>query len=85
MLQSPLDIDIAILMIFYHFSDQYGRVDMPAARSWADKKLGIILKDREFQLNQEHLNLLMDQDVIVNTKDMMSKITDTTEPTRFFL
>jgi hypothetical protein len=84
MLNSPDDIDIAILMIFYNFSDQYGKVDMVSAKEWANKKLGIIIKDNDFQLSQDHIDVLMDQEVIVNSRDMIKRITNTEEPLHYF-
>lgn len=84
MLNAPDDIEIAVLMIFYNFSDQHGKVDMVNAKEWASKKLGIIVKDNEFQLTQEHYDILMDQEIIINTRDMMMKITDTSEASHYF-
>lgn len=85
MFKSPEDIDVAILMLFYHFSDQYGKVNMKAAKEWANTKLGIILKDHEFNFTQAHLDFLINQEVIFDTTNIMSKITDVRQPSRFFL
>lgn len=69
---TPLEIDL--LLLFYTFSDQFGKVDIQAANTWAKKKFGITLQDVPFTLEQQHLDLLMDSEVLYDIRPIINKI-----------
>ena len=66
------EIDLGILLLYYTFSDQYGEVDMPLAKQWAMAQFGIEIKDDYFYVEQHHLNLLMDKEIIPDIRPMLS-------------
>ena len=74
---SKLEMDI--LFVFYSFSDQYGRVDIPAAKQWAYQRLGITIPDKPFTLTQKHINTLMDAKLVPDTRQMIAKACATQE------
>lgn len=69
---TPLEIDL--LLLFYTFSDQYGKVNVRAANTWAKQKFGLTLQDVPFTFEQKHLNLLMDSDVLYDIRPIINKI-----------
>lgn len=66
---SKLEIDI--LLLFYTFSDQFGRVDMVTASHWAKTKLGAYIPEKQFIVTQEHIDVLMDSKVIPDTRELL--------------
>ena len=67
---SKLEVDV--LLIFYNFSDQFGVVDIDAAKQWASQKLGVIIPDTPFTLKQHHLDILMELGAIPDTRSFLS-------------
>lgn len=69
---SPIEIDL--LLLFYTFSNQHGIVDMPTAAMWAKQKLGVTFPFSEFKLEQMHIDALMDNGVITDTRQLLKRI-----------
>lgn len=69
---TPLEIDL--LLLFYTFSDQFGKVDIQSASTWAKKKFGITLEDVPFTITQQHLDLLMDSEVLYDIRPIINKL-----------
>ena len=68
------DLEIDVLLLYYNFSDQWGRVDTIQAANFAASKYGILLHQNSFQLDQQHLDVLMDRGVIYDTRLLFNKI-----------
>lgn len=68
---STLEIDL--LLLFYTFSDQYGKVDMRLASAYASAKLGVILPNRQVVIRQKHIDALIDAGQIPDTKSIFKK------------
>ena len=66
--------DLDILMLFYTFSDQHGKVDIPRAAAWAQDKMGIIIHTTEFTLDQSHIDLLTSCQIIPDVTDILKKL-----------
>lgn len=69
---TPLEIDI--LLIFYIFADQFGKVDIIAANAWAKERFGITLEDVPFKFGQQHLNMLMDSEILYDIRPLLNNI-----------
>jgi hypothetical protein len=65
--------ELELLGIFYLFADEFGRVDMQQARLYALKKFGVWIPDVPFTIQQEHIDLLMDQKMVPDTREIMGK------------
>lgn len=61
-----------ILFIFYSFSDQYGKVDIQAAKHWAYQKLGVTIPDTPFKFTQEHMNLLVEDSLVPDIRQPLA-------------
>jgi hypothetical protein len=68
---SPQEIDL--LLLFYTFSDENGKVNMLEAAHWAKNKFGIILPAKPFTLTQEHINCLMEHSELPDIRSIISK------------
>lgn len=63
--------DLEILFFYYTFSDQHGVVDVKAASSAA----GVALTEiKTFQIQQKHVDILMDHGVIPDVRLLFNKI-----------
>lgn len=71
------DLEIDVLLLYYNFSDQWGRVDTIQAGNYAAAQFGIILHQNSFQLDQQHLDALMDRGIIYDTRLLFNKIVST--------
>lgn len=69
---SKLELDL--LLLYYTFADQYGRVDITSAKMWARERLGVDIDSVPFTINQEHIDLLMDHGIIADTRDVIAKL-----------
>ena len=75
--QKVTKLEVELLLIFYNFSDQYGKVDTPKAKKWAFEKLGIIIPDRPFTLEQKHIDILMDSGAVPDTRLLLDYVLKT--------
>lgn len=73
-MQQLSELEVDVLLLFYTFSDQYGKVNMPVVKEWAQTKLGVMLYAEEITITQEHINILMDHSAIPDTRLMMGAI-----------
>ena len=69
---SGLELDV--LLLYYNFSDQWGRVDTLAAANYAAANFGILLHQNSFKLDQNHANILMDNEVLPDVRLLLNKI-----------
>ena len=69
------DLEIDLLLLYFTFSDQYGRVDTVGAAHYAAKKLGVLMnREHKFTLNQNHIDALMNHGVIPDTRELFAKL-----------
>jgi hypothetical protein len=68
----PLSVEL--VLVFYNFCNQHGVVDIKAAAKWTKDKYGIIIKDKEFVLLQKHIDFLMDNNAIPDTRVLLKHI-----------
>lgn len=68
------NLELDLLLLYYSFSDQYGKVDVHSAKAWAKQKLGIILSDEPFTITQEHVDLLVERGILPDIKPLLHKI-----------
>lgn len=73
---SHLELDL--LVVFYTFADQFGNVDIPKVREFAEKRLNVFLPNKPFKLEQKHINVLMDKGKLPDTRALMLKIAQPT-------
>lgn len=71
---SVTDLEIDMLLLYYTFSDQYGRVDVLEAANYAAKILGFIINRDPFTIDQRHVDILMDRGVIPDVRVIFNKI-----------
>ena len=68
------DLEIDVLLLYFTFSDQFGRVDVTSAADYAATKLGYIIKREPFTLDQRHLDILMDRQILPDVRVLFNKI-----------
>ncbi len=68
------DLEVDLLLLFYTFSDQHGRIDMVQCSNWARQKLGVILPPALFKISQKHLDILMDKGLVPDTRELFYKL-----------
>lgn len=68
--------EIDMLLLYYTFSDQYGRVDVLEAANYAARKLGVIIDRSPVSLSQDHCDFLMDRQIIPDVRVIFNKICD---------
>lgn len=68
--------EIDMLLLYYTFSDQYGRVDVLEAANYAARKLGVIIDRTPVSITQDHCDLLMDRQIIPDVRVIWNKICD---------
>lgn len=68
------DLEIDVLLLYFTFSDQYGRVDVTSAADYAASKFGYIINKTPFTLDQRHLDILMDRQIIPDVRVIFNKI-----------
>lgn len=68
------DLELDVLLLYYNFSDQWGRVDTISAANFAASKFGILLHPDTFKVEQKHLDILMDRGVVHDTRLLFNKI-----------
>lgn len=73
-MDNKFEKEIDLLLLHYTFSDQYGNVNQKEANMWADSKFGITLPALELKFKQEHLDFLMDHDIVPDTRLLFHKI-----------
>lgn len=66
--------DLDKLLIYYNHCDQYGNVDIDAAKKWAKDTQGIKLYDVSFKMTNDHLKKLYDAGLITNIGEMLESI-----------
>jgi hypothetical protein len=66
-------LELDLLLLYYTFSDDTGKVDMPAVQQWAKTKFGIFIPPQQFLLTQEHINVLMDKELIPDIRPIIKK------------
>jgi hypothetical protein len=67
-------LELDLLLLYYTFSDDEGKVDMPAVQQWAKTKFGIFIPPKQFMLTQEHVDVLMDNEIIPDTRSIIKKV-----------
>lgn len=72
--QEISELEIDLLLLYYTFADQFGNVDIPAAKAWAKHRLGITLSDSPFKFNKEHIDFLMDRGALPDIRPMLKQI-----------
>jgi hypothetical protein len=68
------ELEVDLLLLFYTFSDQNGRVDMKTAASWAKTKLGVTLPSRQLFIKQKHVDALVKAGLLPDISDVLKKI-----------
>jgi hypothetical protein len=68
------DLEADILLLFYMFSDQHGRVNVSAARRWAWERLGVTIKDEPFTITQEHVDVLCEMKMLPSVLPLLNKL-----------
>lgn len=68
------ELEVDLLLLFYTFSDQNGKVDMKTAASWAKTKLGVTLPSRQIFIKQKHVDALVKAGQIPDIGDTLKKI-----------
>ena len=69
---SQLELDL--LLLFYTFSNQFGTVNIPLCVKIAREKMGVYISDKPFQLEQQHINVLMDHGLIPDTRELLTVV-----------
>lgn len=66
------ELELDMLLLFYTFSDQYGRVDIQSAATFAIKTFGYVIKQEPMTISQEHIDVLMDKGVLPDTRQLFN-------------
>lgn len=65
------ELELDMLLLYYTFADQYGRVDMQAAASFATKTFGYVINQDPITIGQTHVDVLMDRGCIPDTRAIL--------------
>jgi hypothetical protein len=65
-------LEIQLLLVFYSYSDQFGVVDIPAAKDWAFTNMGVSIPNIPFTLKQEHIDILIEYTDLVDTREILN-------------
>ena len=68
------DLELDVLLLYYNFSDQWGRVDSVSAANYAASRHGILIEQHRFRLSQQHMDVLMDKGLVYDTRLLFNKI-----------
>jgi hypothetical protein len=68
---SPLELDL--LLLFYTFSDQHGKVDMDLCSAWAYAKMGVIIPFKQFTIEQKHLDALAKASILPDITEVIKQ------------
>lgn len=71
--QSITKLELDLLLLYYTFSDQYGKVDTQRAQRWAKEHVGIHIPSAPFTITQEHINLLIEARLIPDVIPLLNK------------
>lgn len=71
--QEVTKLEIDVLFVFYTFSNQFGVVDVSAARAYAAETLGVAIPDQPFTIMQKHYDTLMDAGAIPDIRPALTK------------
>ena len=66
---SQLELDL--LLLFFHYSNQFGVVDIPTCSDIARHKLGVIISVKPFKMEQIHIDVLMDNAVLPDIRSII--------------
>ena len=69
---SQLELDL--LLLFYTFSNQFGTVNIPVCARYAIEKMGVIISNEPFMLEQKHIDVLMDNGLIPDTRELLTVV-----------
>ena len=68
------DLELDLLLLYYNFADQWGNVNTAAAANWAATNFGIVLHQDKFKLDQRHLDILMEREILPDIRLLLNKI-----------
>ena len=68
------ELELDLLMLYYTFADQMGRVDIIAAATYAAYNFGVLIPTIPLKLEQKHLDVLMDKEIIPDIRLLFNKI-----------
>jgi hypothetical protein len=68
------DLEIDLLMVYYIFADQYGKVDVKGASKYARERMGVIISDQDFMIEPEHVEVLTALQVLPDITPIMQQI-----------
>ncbi len=74
---TPLELDL--LLVYYNHADQYGVVDVQAAKYYALKRHNVLLPDEEFTVEQKHIDLLIKHGILPNALALFHRALDNCE------
>lgn len=66
-------LELDLLLLYYTFSDQYGKVDTERAQRWAKEHVGIHISSSPFTITQEHIDLLAEAQLIPDVLPLLNK------------
>lgn len=69
---SQLELDL--LLLFYTHANQFGDVDIQKVASFAREKMGVFIPLKPFQLEQYHIDVLMDHGLVPDTRELLTVI-----------
>jgi hypothetical protein len=69
---SQLELDL--LLLFYTYSNQFGTVDISYCANYAANKMGVFISRTPFQLEQQHIDALMDHGLIPDTRELLTVV-----------
>jgi hypothetical protein len=69
---SPLELDL--ILFFYTFADQHGKVNIERARAFVEQRWGIILSNKPVTITQLHVDLLAEKGIIPDIGPILQKM-----------
>ena len=72
---SKLELDL--LMVFFTFSDQWGNVDMGKVCEFTKQKMNLVIQNKPFSLTQEHMDILIKNQMVPDISQIINKIKNT--------
>jgi hypothetical protein len=68
------DLELDLLLLYYTYSDQHGRVDTLSAANFAAARFGVLIPRVPFKLDQRHVDVLMDRGLLPDVRVIFNKI-----------
>lgn len=68
------DTELNLLLLYYQFADQNGKVDIEGAAKWIYDRLGITVKRTPFTITSAHVDVLIKAKMLPDTRPLFLRL-----------